>query len=107
MAEADRRRGPRVEVEFFAVELGEAGRYYRLVRNVSEEGLFFETPPGWTHDEDAPVVLLVPASPETLAEPIEIAGTVVHADERGVGLKLLRVPEAARAWIRRLVEGNA
>jgi len=107
MAESERRGGPRVDVEFFAVELGEAGHYYRLVRNVSEDGLFFETPPGWTHDEDAQVVLLVPPSPETLAEAIEIVGTVVHADERGVGLKLLRVPPAARAWIRRLIEGNA
>ena len=84
MAESERRRGPRAEVEFFAVEIGGNGRYYRLVRNLSEEGLFFETPPDWTHDEDEPVVLLVPPSPETLAEPIEMIGTVVHTDDHRV-----------------------
>ena len=45
--------------------------------------------------------------PEAVAEPLEVEGTIVHTDESGVGIRLVRVPEAARAWIRRLIEGNA
>ena len=105
MAESERRMGPRVDVEFFAIELSGEGRFYRLVRNVSEHGLYFETPPGWYHDGTAPVVLEL--EPEIRGERMRVEGTVAHATEHGVGLRLVDATPSARAWLRRLLAANA
>jgi len=103
---AERRTGPRVDVEFFAVELAGANRYYRLVRNVSPEGLFFEVPPGWESEGPGRVVVLE-LEPEVVGEMARVEGTIVHTGDRGVGVRLTHVPPAARTWLRRLTESNA
>jgi PilZ domain-containing protein len=109
MANSEQRRGRRVDVEFFAVEVAGTNRYYRLVRNISEDGLFFEVPPGWETGTPGGSVILE-LEPEIVGEVGEISrleGTVVHAGEKGVGVRLTHVPPAARTWLRRLTSANA
>jgi hypothetical protein len=106
MGTSERRSGPRVDVEFFAVEIAGPGRYYRLVRNVSEDGMFIETPDGW--DSEAPGgTVVLELEPEVTGTTARIEGTVVHIGDRGVGLRLTKVAPEARAWLRRLVTANA
>src|SRR5262245_1561909 len=106
MANTERRGGPRVDVEFFAVEVTGTNRYYRLVRNISEDGLYFEVPPGWEAElPGGPVVLEL--EPEVVGETTRVEGTIVHAGEKGVGVRLTHVPLAARTWLRRLTSANA
>ena len=106
MANSEQRRGRRVDVEFFAVEITGSNRYYRLVRNISEEGLFFEVPPGWEAEvPGGPVVLEL--EPEIVGEMSRLEGQIVHSGSRGVGVRLTHVPPAARTWLRRLTSANA
>jgi len=106
MANAERRGGPRVDVDFFAVEVAGTNRYYRLVRNISAEGLFFEVPPGWEAETPGGAVVLE-LEPEVVGEVARVEGKIVHAGEHGVGLRLTHLTPAARTWLRRLTDGNA
>jgi hypothetical protein len=106
MGETERRSGPRVDVEFFAVQLAGTNRYYRLVRNVSSDGLYFEVPPGWESEAPGGRVVLE-LEPEVVGEVARLEGTIVRAAASGVGVRLTEVPEAARTWLRRLTGGNA
>jgi hypothetical protein len=106
MAYSEQRRGPRVDVEFFAVEVAGTNRYYRLVRNVSEDGLFFEVPPGWEAEAPGGSVVLE-LEPEIVGEMARVEGTIVHSGSHGVGVRLTSVPPAARTWLRRLTSANA
>jgi hypothetical protein len=100
------RRSPRVELEFFAVEVTGRGGYYRLVRNVSQDGLFFEVPPDWSPQEEGGKVVL-DLEPEHPHELMRIEGSVAHRGPDGVGIRVTNATRAARAWMRRLVQGNA
>ena len=106
MANAERRGGPRVDVDFFAVEVAGTNRYYRLVRNISADGLYFEVPPGWETEAPGRAVVLE-LEPEVAGEVARVEGTVVHAGDHGVGLRLTHATPAARTWLRRLTDGNA
>ena len=106
MANAERRGGPRVEVDFFAVEVAGSNRYYRLVRNISAEGLFFEVPPGWENEAPGGAVVLE-LEPDLAGEVARVEGRIVHSGVRGVGLRLIHLTPAARTWLRRLTNGNA
>src|SRR5262245_58289311 len=111
MANAERRGGPRVDVDFFAVEVAGTNRFYRLVRNISAEGMFFEVPPGWAAETPGGAVVLelepsvVGEAP--VGEAARVEGKIVHSGEHGVGLQLTHVTPAARTWLRRLTDGNA
>jgi hypothetical protein len=110
MANQERRGGPRVDVDFFAVEVAGTNRYYRLVRNISADGLFFEVPPGWETEAPGGAVVLE-LEPEVVGsvvgEAARVEGKIVHAGEHGVGLRLTHIAPAARTWLRRLTDGNA
>src|SRR5690242_7699479 len=106
MANSEQRRGPRVDVEFFAVEITGTNRYYRLVRNASEDGLFFEVPPGWETEAPGGSAALE-LEPEVVGEMARAEGTIAHSGERGAGARLTHAPPAARTRLRRLTPANA
>jgi len=95
---SNRRREPRVETSFFAVEVRGADLHYRLVRNLSENGFAFDDRFPLERPGDAITMEFpLPGS----REPIRVEGRVVYArPDRGVGV---RIENVDRERFRRLM----
>ena len=83
---ANRRREPRTETAFFAVEIRGNDLYYRLVRNISPNGFSFDD--RFPLERPGDQILMEFPLPGS-REPIRIAGRVVYArPDRGVGVRI-------------------
>jgi hypothetical protein len=109
-ADSDRRIEPRTETAFFAVEIRGTDLYYRLVKNISENGFGFDD--RFPAEQPGDLIVMefpLPGSPD----PIRVAGRVVYArPDRGVGViiedvhreryaQLMAVPPPTRATLSR------
>src|SRR6476660_5097182 len=82
----NRRREPRTETAFFAVEIRGNDLYYRLVRNISANGFSFDDRFPLERPGD-PILVVFPLPGSR--EPIRVAGRVVYArPDRGVGVRI-------------------
>lgn len=82
----DRRQTSRVTAGFYAVEARGPARCFRLVRNVSKDGLLFENRAA---DERPGETIEIELQPANGGAPVRVKAEVVHVTSAGVGVRLL------------------
>jgi hypothetical protein len=86
---SERRHEPRTETAFFAVEIRGNDLYYRLVRNISQNGFSFDDRFPLERPGD-PILMEFPLPGSR--SPIRVSGRVVYArPDRGVGVRIEQV----------------
>ncbi len=97
MNESERRIAPRMNTEFFAVEIRGEDRYQRLVRNISASGYSFHDQ--LASDRPGDPILMdfpIPGSDATL----RVAGRIVYVKpDRGIGVRIEQVDKSAYAKV--------